>query len=78
MCEWNDTIELRVPIPARLSHTGDFRWDVKAVDRCLAPLVEALNACGALTASSCCGHGRQAGIIVLHDGRLLTIGNVHA
>ncbi len=68
----NDTL-LFVPIPAHLSHTGQFRWEEKAVDSCIASIVEALNCGGVWTASSCCGHGREDGSIILHDGRELII-----
>ena len=64
---------LHVPIPAHLSYTGAARWDWKAVDRCIAPLVAALNNAGIWTASSCCGHGREDGEIILQDGRTLVI-----
>jgi hypothetical protein len=73
MCAHGDDVILRVPIPAHLSHTGAFRWDEKAVDRCLAPLVQALNDAGIYTASCCCGHGSAEGTICLHDGRELRI-----
>lgn len=67
MCVHGDTIDIRVPVPARCSHTGEFRWAVKPVDRCLARLVVALNAAGALTSGACCGHGKGPGSILLHD-----------
>lgn len=67
MCKWNDVVEMRVPIPAELSHTGKLRWEVKLIDSCIADLVLALNARGVLTAGSCCGHGRGPGKIELHD-----------
>ena len=73
MCRHNDTVDLWVPIPAELSHTGDFRWALKPVDRCIARRVSALNAHGQLTANACCGHGKGPGAIVLHDGRELCI-----
>lgn len=73
MCAWGDSVDLLVPIPAHLSHTGKFRWDMKGVDRCLAPIVQALNNAGIYTANCCCGHGRGDGVIVLHDGRELVI-----
>lgn len=66
MCEHNDTVLLRVPVPASLSHTGSFRWAVKPVDRCLAPAVVLLNALGIYTANSCCGHGKVGASIALH------------
>lgn len=73
MCHHDDTIDLLVNIPAHLSHTGEARWDTKGVDRCIAPIVQALNDAGVLTASSCCGHGETDGQIILQDGRILII-----
>ena len=73
MCEWGTDTELWVAIPANLSHTGEFHWDMKGVDACIAPIVQALNQAGIYTASSCCGHGKVPGSILLHDGRILTI-----
>lgn len=73
MCEHGTYTMLRVPIPAHLSHTGQFRWDYKAVDSCIAPIVEALNTAGIYTAGCCCGHGENSGSIILHDGREIVI-----
>jgi hypothetical protein len=73
VCKYGSEVFLYVPIPAHLSHTGKFRWDWKAVDYCIAPLVQALNDAGIYTAGCCCGHGREDGNIILHDGRTLTI-----
>lgn len=75
MCVWNNTVKLEVPIPPDLSYTGEFRWDKKPIDACIAPLVKALNDAGIYTASSCCGHGQYEGSIILHDGRTLVIKN---
>lgn len=73
MCEHGKSIDLLVPIPAALSHTGELRWDMKPIDSCLADLVSALNAAGVLTAQCCCGHGRGPACIDLHDGRVLRV-----
>lgn len=73
MCDHGDTVILRVPIPANLSHNGKARWAEKAIDRCIAPLVDALNTGGILTANCCCGHGQRPGEIILQDGRTLII-----
>ena len=73
MCKHGDEVILRVPIPANLSYTGEFRWDLKGVDACIAPIVAALNDAGIYTSSSCCGHGTLNGVISLHDGRLIEI-----
>ena len=73
MCQYGSDVILRVPIPASLAHDGRFRWDMKAVDSCLAPIVKALNDAGIYTSQSCCGHGKENGTIFLHDGRVITI-----
>ena len=75
MCKFGDDVLLRVPIPADLSYTGEFRWAEKGIDRCIAPIVKALNDAGIYTANCCCGHGKEDGIILLHDGRILVIKN---
>lgn len=73
MCKWGDTISMELTIPAHLSCTGEARRKVIDVDRCIAPLVEALNAVGMTTIASCCGHGKQPGSIVLEGGREIRI-----
>lgn len=73
MCEHGTTVPLMVVIPARLSHTGEARLDMKAVDACIAPIVKVLNDAGVPTVSSCCGHGKGPGNIALADGRELLI-----
>lgn len=73
MCEFGNYVILLVPIPANLSYTGQFRWDFKGIDGCIAPIVKALNDAGIYTASSCCGHGKVDGEILLHDGRVVII-----
>ena len=73
MCKWGNEVILRVPIPANLSHTGEFRWENKGVDACIADIVDALNTAGIYTANCCCGHGKHDGEIILHDGRVLVI-----
>ena len=73
MCAHGDTVLLLVTIPARLSHTGHRRLALEPVDRCIAPIVRALNREGIITVSSCCAHGKGPGVIALEDGRLLEI-----
>jgi len=73
MCEWGNTVELRVPIPSEDSHTGRFRWAKKPVDRCIADFVQALNDARIHTRSCCCGHGEKPGSILLHDGRKIFV-----
>jgi hypothetical protein len=43
------------------------------IDRCIAPIVKALNDGGVPTIASCCGHGNLPGLISLVDGRHLVI-----
>ena len=73
MCKHGDTIDMEVPIIAALSHTGEAHVAVKPIDRCIAPIVRALNAGDLVTTCSCCGHGKIPGMILLADGRRLTI-----
>ena len=73
MCAWGSTVLLRVPVPAWLSADGRRRVRTKAVDECIAPIVEALNAGGVYTIASCCGHGERLGEILLEDGRKVVV-----
>ena len=73
MCEWGNSIQLNVLIPANLSHTGNARWEEKDIDKCIAPIVDALNKASIFTASCCCGHRKELGHIWLQDGRILII-----
>ena len=77
MCEWGNDVVLYVPILASCSHTGEFRWEKKGVDSCIAPIVKALNDAGIYTGGSCCGHGKDDGFIALHDGTLIVIRRGH-
>lgn len=58
-------------MPAELSYTGKLRWKLTEVDACIAPIIQALNNAGIYTANSCCGHGKNNGSIILHDGSLI-------
>lgn len=73
MCEWGDTVPVRVKIPADLSSTGEARWKDAEIDRCVAPVVEALQKGGVDMRGSCCGHNRSPGKILLQDGRTLSV-----
>jgi hypothetical protein len=73
MCATGNDVLCRVNIPAELSYTGEARWDIKGIDKCIATLVDALNHAGILTSQSCCGHGKRDGRIDLQDGRVLLI-----
>ena len=73
MCKWGTDVILSVPIHSRCSHTKKFRWADKGIDKCIAPIVRALQEGGIDMRSSCCGHGKTDGEIELQDGRKLII-----
>lgn len=73
MCQHGNNTKCLVNISAYLSHTGKARWEYKNIDSCLAPIINALNNAGILTANCCCGHGKGDGSIILTDGRELVI-----
>lgn len=68
MCKWGTSSEVALCKPNDVSGRR-----VVKVDRCIAPIVQALNDAGIATVASCCGHGRANGSIVLADGRELII-----
>lgn len=55
------------------SHTGQGHWAIKAVDACMADMVDRLNAEGRLTRSCCCGHGFVDGSIIMQDGSVIPV-----
>ncbi len=61
------TYECSIPMPI-----NGRRQDI---DLCIADIIAALNAANILTVASCCGHGKQSGIISLADGRELMVKN---
>lgn len=75
MCKHGNTILTPVAIPDDLSHTGTVRIKLAAVDSCIAGIVKALSWRDIATRSSCCGHGKGTGEILLQDGRRLEIHN---
>lgn len=68
-----ETENVRVKIAADLSYTGKEHFKRVPIDKCIAPIVEALQAAGIDMRHSCCGHGRCNGEISLQDGRTLII-----
>lgn len=60
MCEWGTDVNVEI------------NGTPKAIDSCIAPIVDALNRGGIATIGSCCGHGKS-GSILLADGRELLI-----
>jgi hypothetical protein len=73
MCASGDTVTVIVTIDASLSYEGVTVVKEKPVDRCIAPIVTALERAGIHMLGSCCGHGRSDGEILLVDGRTLII-----
>ncbi len=73
MCEHGDTVDLDVILVGKFSDSGNDEWAVRPVDRCIAPIVQALNNAHVWTRFSCCGHGVQRGRIDLYDGRKLYV-----
>ena len=72
MCKWGTSEEVEVTIPAHLSYNGKDRKKMSKIDKCIAPIVRALNDGGIRTNACCCGHGGE-GRIDLYDGRILKI-----
>ena len=73
MCKWGTYETVRVKIIAHRSHTGKSYWKDMPIDKCIAPIVRALQEGGIDMDGSCCGHGRCEGGIILADGRELII-----
>jgi len=73
MCKWGTYEEVQVTVPADLSYTEKDRVDIKKIDKCIAPIVRALNEAGIKTRGCCCGHGKHDGYIHLWDDRILVI-----
>jgi hypothetical protein len=61
MCNWGNTIAILIDDK------------IVDVDKCIVPLVKALNNAGMKTIASCCGHGKQPSNIALEDGREIII-----
>lgn len=76
MCEWGEEQIVNVKIPADLSYTGYWRWKHVGIDTCIADIVQALQRGGIDMRSSCCGHGKGDGEIILQDRRVLCISEV--
>lgn len=58
-------VELDTPtFMLAIGHVGCLTFrETTSVDRCVAPLVQALWERGVITTGSCCGHNQQAGYI---------------
>lgn len=73
MCEHGDTVSVRVKIVADLACDGVEKWKDAQIDRCIAPLVRALQRGGIDMRACCCGHGKRNGHIILADGRAMVL-----
>jgi len=73
MCRWGDVVHMHLKIPAHLSHTGKEYMKPVGIDRCIAPIIKALNDAGITTDASCCGHEKIPGSIILSDNRWLIV-----
>lgn len=66
MCEYHDDMSHMVAVDIG-------GGQIRSIDKCLVPLVQALNAAGMPTAACCCGHGHIPGVVSLRDGREILI-----
>jgi hypothetical protein len=73
MCKPGETEHVLVSIPEDLSSDGYCKVKYVKIDKCIAPIVEALQRSLIYTRASCCGHGKGNGKILLQDGRFLII-----
>lgn len=80
MCSHGDTVPVEVTVMAGLAHEGRDTRKVKPIDRCIVPIVKALDEAGIYMTGSCCGHdkrtpagGYEMGEIRLADGRIIHI-----
>jgi hypothetical protein len=82
MCKWGNDQMVRVKVvKAATRPEGPAEplkepyWTEKAVDSCIAPIVEGLQKTGVWTVTSCCGHEKRTalGTIMLADGRTLYV-----
>jgi len=75
MCKWGNYEYVKLKIPADLSCKGIIVWKWVKIDKCIAPIVRALQEGNIDMRGSCCGHGKSFGEIQLQDGRILLIIN---
>ena len=73
MCKWGTTTPVLVTIPANLSHNEMEKLAYREIDSCISDIVKALQLNNIKMRSSCCGHGKSDGEIILNDGRILVI-----
>ena len=73
MCQDRGVKKVKVKIATDLNDNGKEHWRDEGIDKCIAPIVKALQEGGIDMRTSCCGHGRPLGEIRLQDGRILLI-----
>lgn len=73
MCKQGEYQEVLVRIPKDLACSGKTYLKYMKIDRCIAPIVKALQRGGIDMRGSCCGHGKRDGNIELQDGRMIII-----
>lgn len=76
MCKHGDTVLFPAEwFPASYGKINS-RKQMIEIDRCISDIVLALNRGGVYTISSCCGHGKGPGDILLADGRKLILDEI--
>lgn len=80
MCKYKNhapqTKDVYLRIPADLSASGESIFKMIKIDKCIASIVEALQARDINMRGSCCGHETGMGEIELQDGRILIITSI--
>ena len=72
-CRCGKHTKVWVLVPPDLSRTGKPYTKEAVIDKCIAPIVEALQAAGIHMRGSCCGHGQYVGEIHLWDGETVIL-----
>lgn len=65
MCVSGDRVWTPVHVDSSVAHEGFAIVKEMPIDRCLVPLVRELDRRGIRMLSSCCGHGRLDGVILI-------------
>lgn len=73
MSEDRETRNVMVKIPADLNCTKKEEFIMMKIDSRIADIVDSLQKGGMDMRSSCCGHGKGFGDILLQDGRILLV-----
>ena len=62
MCKRGKSVRMTLPIGGEVD-----------IDKCIAPIIKALNDGGIITKGCCCRHGKTAGYIHLANGHYLRV-----